>query len=105
MQRHWTAANPAVQGRRENHRGGSRRRVLEIASISGDEGTMAGTKHHDYHILPPDIGPLITTIGTMRSEEHTSELQSLMRISYAVFRLQKKKHTTNQSNLTKHTQN
>src|SRR3546814_992570 len=27
----------------------------------------------------------------LRSEEHTSELQSLMRISYAVFRLQKKK--------------
>src|SRR3546814_2905448 len=31
-----------------------------------------------------------------RSEEHTSELQSLMRISYAVFCLQKKtKHSTN----------
>src|SRR3546814_2262208 len=30
----------------------------------------------------------------MRSEEHTSELQSLMRISYAVFCLKKKKHTT-----------
>src|SRR3546814_2710350 len=29
-----------------------------------------------------------------RSEEHTSELQSLMRISYAVSCLQKKKHTT-----------
>src|SRR3546814_8079381 len=28
---------------------------------------------------------------TMRSEEHTSELQSLMRISYAVFCLKKKK--------------
>src|SRR3546814_7234809 len=28
-----------------------------------------------------------------RSEEHTSELQSLMRISYAVFCLQKKKQT------------
>src|SRR3546814_9038969 len=28
--------------------------------------------------------------GTFRSEEHTSELQSLMRISYAVFCLQKK---------------
>src|SRR3546814_5952126 len=28
-----------------------------------------------------------------RSEEHTSELQSLMRISYAVFCLNKKKHT------------
>src|SRR3546814_9982848 len=32
-------------------------------------------------------------IGTVhRSEEHTSELQSLMRISYAVFCLKKKKH-------------
>src|SRR3546814_5816404 len=30
---------------------------------------------------------------TMRSEEHTSELQSLMRISYAVFCLKKKKKT------------
>src|SRR3546814_9205316 len=31
--------------------------------------------------------------GVGRSEEHTSELQSLMRISYAVFCLKKKKHT------------
>src|SRR3546814_1984897 len=30
-------------------------------------------------------------LGRIRSEEHTSELQSLMRISYAVFCLQKKK--------------
>src|SRR3546814_4237572 len=36
-----------------------------------------------------------------RSEEHTSELQSLMRISYAVFCLKKKKHyTKNQTNNT-----
>src|SRR3546814_8516072 len=34
----------------------------------------------------------------LRSEEHTSELQSLMRIPYAVFCLQKKK-TTNQNRL------
>src|SRR3546814_2511520 len=34
-----------------------------------------------------------------RSEEHTSELQSLMRISYAVFCL-KKKHTKKTTNLT-----
>src|SRR3546814_1674189 len=33
--------------------------------------------------------------GIARSEEHTSELQSLMRISYAVFCLKKKKKTTN----------
>src|SRR3546814_7495045 len=32
-----------------------------------------------------------------RSEEHTSELQSLMRISYAVFCLKKKKTTTNEN--------
>src|SRR3546814_5326548 len=31
----------------------------------------------------------------LRSEEHTSELQSLMRISYAVFCLKKKKKTNN----------
>src|SRR3546814_9916744 len=40
-----------------------------------------------------------------RSEEHTSELQSLMRISYAVFCLKKKKpHTYDQhtSNISKH---
>src|SRR3546814_3977772 len=33
--------------------------------------------------------------STGRSEEHTSELQSLMRISYAVFCLKKKKHKKN----------
>src|SRR3546814_5291984 len=33
-----------------------------------------------------------------RSEEHTSELQSLMRISYAVFCLKKKKNKTNVNN-------
>src|SRR3546814_8141865 len=34
--------------------------------------------------------------GNFRSEEHTSELQSLMRISYAVFCLKKKNNTTKQ---------
>src|SRR3546814_9761465 len=34
-------------------------------------------------------------LGALRSEEHTSELQSLMRISYAVFCLQKKKTQPN----------
>src|SRR3546814_7393076 len=33
-----------------------------------------------------------TAMEKIRSEEHTSELQSLMRISYAVFCLKKKKH-------------
>src|SRR3546814_1860846 len=39
------------------------------------------------------MGPHFSTCAT-RSEEHTSELQSLMRISYAVFCLKKKKTTT-----------
>src|SRR3546814_9229825 len=45
--------------------------------------------------LAPDTGLTTTDIGidTQRSEEHTSELQSLMRISYAVFCLKKKKKT------------
>src|SRR3546814_3273864 len=38
-----------------------------------------------------------------RSEEHTSELQSLMRISYAVFCLKKKKHTQSQYTMTRAT--
>src|SRR3546814_6756715 len=37
-------------------------------------------------------GPVAVTRAGGRSEEHTSELQSLMRISYAVFCLKKKKH-------------
>src|SRR3546814_8128768 len=40
---------------------------------------------------PPMNTPKATPSTTNRSEEHTSELQSLMRISYAVFCLTKKK--------------
>src|SRR3546814_2044559 len=40
---------------------------------------------------------LMWTRDDVRSEEHTSELQSLMRISYAVFCLKKKKHQKVQS--------
>src|SRR3546814_1944687 len=43
------------------------------------------------------VGACVAIAGTgvraVRSEEHTSELQSLMRISYAVFCLKKKKNT------------
>src|SRR3546814_3924062 len=40
------------------------------------------------------LGALGTGTGDWRSEEHTSELQSLMRISYAVFCLKKKTNQT-----------
>src|SRR3546814_6585294 len=52
-------------------------------------------RQHAYSIAMAASLPLLW-IG-VRSEEHTSELQSLMRISYAVFCLKKKKyHLTQQ---------
>src|SRR3546814_6886852 len=41
--------------------------------------------------------PVLRDLAGDRSEEHTSELQSLMRISYAVFCLKKKKHNTSKA--------
>src|SRR3546814_9720041 len=46
-------------------------------------GPNAKSSLHKAHLAPD--------AGLQRSEEHTSELQSLMRISYAVFCLKKKK--------------
>src|SRR3546814_6518785 len=50
---------------------------------------------HPHADPAPYMGPVIDNEAadglTERSEEHTSELQSLMRISYAVFCLKKKK--------------
>src|SRR3546814_8992502 len=51
---------------------------------------------------PPYLNHITTPRGAVRSEEHTSELQSLMRISYAVFCLKKKNKmkTTNKHHYT-----
>src|SRR3546814_2826693 len=49
------------------------------------------------------VAPPRPSYRPIRSEEHTSELQSLMRISYAVFCL-KKKTTSNNTTHTIHTQ-
>src|SRR3546814_1714862 len=43
------------------------------------------------HTIPIIVGGISSCGMTIRSEEHTSELQSLMRISYAVCCLKKKK--------------
>src|SRR3546814_1053851 len=69
--------------------------VLPIAL--GEATKLAGrildaTKTYDFTI---PFGEETDTLDLERSEEHTSELQSLMRISYAVFCLQKKKHHIN----------
>src|SRR3546814_1913809 len=52
---------------------------------SREEAAALLVRHRDRH---PDA---IVEPTDTRSEEHTSELQSLMRISYAVFCLKKKK--------------
>src|SRR3546814_10311179 len=52
------------------------------------DGTRPGNGEEEAEVVPVE-----GRRGHMRSEEHTSELQSLMRISYAVFCL-KKKHTS-----------
>src|SRR3546814_1483156 len=46
----------------------------------------------EYRRVGPDTFKMRRHRRIERSEEHTSELQSLMRISYAVFCLQKKTH-------------
>src|SRR3546814_5861362 len=61
-----------------------------IAQLLGLLQIMGG--EHDGNALgieAPDIVPELLAKLDIRSEEHTSELQSLMRISYAVFCLKK----------------
>src|SRR3546814_2575549 len=53
-----------------------------------DVGPVKGSKPTVYKLVK---APTSTVQLDKRSEEHTSELQSLMRISYAVFCLKKKK--------------
>src|SRR3546814_1017597 len=57
---------------------------------AGRDRTGAGG---DDLVIPVPVGTQILADDEERSEEHTSELQSLMRISYAVFCLKKKKTT------------
>src|SRR3546814_9289727 len=68
-------------------------RIVIVGHVDHGKSTLIGRLLYDTDSLPPG--------KVERSEEHTSELQSLMRISYAVFCLKKKntrnlKHTDNQ---------
>src|SRR3546814_4505315 len=58
-------------------------KMKELMEMGFQQGVLAPQER-------PDVGDL-RRLGFARSEEHTSELQSLMRISYAVFCLKKKK--------------
>src|SRR3546814_3695988 len=60
---------------------------LRVRQGKGQPIRDDGPQSHLAKRGTPTMGGLM-----IRSEEHTSELQSLMRISYAVFCLKKKKH-------------
>src|SRR3546814_10650300 len=87
-----------VCGRRLRRRGQCRQQTREQRSGAGlaneDMTELPGIPvHHPPHFSTrPLLGrSSLGECGIMRSEEHTSELQSLMSISYAVFCLKKKK--------------
>src|SRR3546814_2619587 len=81
-----------------SHRLVEHRRIADVDRRRGDGIAKADV---DVHWQPcarefgekvdPDASIFILRARGSRSEEHTSELQSLMRISYAVFCLKKKK--------------
>src|SRR3546814_1508361 len=92
--------HPELHGRRITYRSGDRvgQRFLRAVCGKGraeDAEDAEGLRACEAS-ASSSSSPLV--IPVKRSEEHTSELQSLMRISYAVFCLKKKKED-------KHTQN
>src|SRR3546814_7642980 len=73
----------------------------DVVAQLGDQAEMVGDEQDRRLEFPLQLAQ---QVDDLRSEEHTSELQSLMRISYAVFCLKKKKssqhtlhHDTTQS--------
>src|SRR3546814_20875331 len=75
---------------REEHRLISLRSLLEFFSEKQRPCERQADKKDDSDNAEKNVGHIYPWL---RSEEHTSELQSLMRISYAVFCVQKKKNT------------
>src|SRR3546814_4104619 len=79
------------------------RSAIEHAHLSRDQAFLAGQLeslsediiYSGFLYRLDELGSALPwKLLSRRSEEHTSELQSLMRISYAVFCLQKKNNPT-----------
>src|SRR3546814_10759180 len=74
-----------------------------VGNVSDWDSTVDAFRQVNDKLGPVDV--LVNNAGITRdglfrrSEEHTSELQSLMRISYAVFCLKKKTITNNKNEL------
>src|SRR3546814_3010025 len=71
-----------------------RRRRSEDVEAERNEGNLVAARRRGVRLIEADEIELVENIlcrgQLFRSEEHTSELQSIMRISYAVFCLKKK---------------
>src|SRR3546814_10865094 len=84
------SAGRAVQKKQLRHRRRGGEPVVahesELRQVSGERELFGESRRCDE----PHVG----FASSQRSEEHTSELQSLMRISYAVFCLKKKNRIT-----------
>src|SRR3546814_6202647 len=97
------AADPDRIGRDSPGQGSGRQRpdpsAMDVAQHLGPLGLAQEGDHRDddqqgFESLAQQDGE-----GAQRSEEHTSELQSLMRISYAVFCFKKKKKNTDKTDI------
>src|SRR3546814_1524205 len=75
-----------IHGRDEGPRAAGRSRRDRWRRAEADRRPGSARRGRERRLLPPAHGDP----RRPRSEEHTSELQSLMRISYAVFCLKKK---------------
>src|SRR3546814_9398841 len=66
-------------------------RWLDYVGMSENEFDRVADTFRDPRVWRMEDGAWVRDVLETRSEEHTSELQSLMRISYAVFCLKKKR--------------
>src|SRR3546814_3803557 len=86
-------AFPGAVGPAAQTPGGRGGKILRVTTLAPDgPGSLKAA------IETPGARIIVFEVGG-RSEEHTSELQSLMRISYAVFCLKKKKKTMTTDNV------
>src|SRR3546814_7509094 len=97
------SALPSALGM-EGHRFGAKapqkvRTPRRTSAGEGDQGYVGDVGDDGIHAQGGELADAVGVVAgprvdgqALRSEEHTSELQSLMRISYAVFCLQKKKN-------------
>src|SRR3546814_6713853 len=103
------ACESEIQQRRHDHateRGDARQNALRPARqltfehLTLDLKTDQQEEQRHQAIIDPMQDAEPTKMMMKRSEEHTSELQSLMRLSYAVFCLKKKNTTKSNTNTT-----